>query len=146
MTVPVLLALAGVSGARRTGSVLWLLYFAGQAISTLGRASASASSQFTPWNSVREYLKWHWPALIFRLFACTMGFLLWWNNVAFFEALMSSQLGVTVGIQKSIPLTPATAGIYGLLSDVLLDWACAKIPFLKGRIPNGSSGTPPTTV
>lgn len=120
-------------------SALWLLYFAGQAVSMLGRASASASSQFTPWNSVREYIKWHWPALAFRLFACTMGFLLWWNNTAFFEALMSNQLGVSVGIQRSIPLTPATAGIYGLLSDVVLDWACAKVPFLKGRIPNGTS-------
>ncbi len=63
---------------------LWLLYFVGQAISILGRASASASSQFTPWNSVREYVKWHWPALAFRVFVCTMGFLLWWGNTAFF--------------------------------------------------------------
>ena len=126
-------------------SALWLLYFAGQAISMLGRASTSASSQFTPWNSVREYIKWHWPAIAFRLFACTMGFLLWWNNTAFFEELVSHQLGVSVGIQRSIPLTPATAGIYGLLSDVLLDWACAKIPFLKGRIPNGGSSSPPIT-
>ena len=70
-----------------------------------------------------------------------MGFLLWWNNTAFFEALVSSQLGVNLGLGKSIPLTPATAGIYGLLSDVLLDWACAKIPFLKSRVPNG--GGPP---
>ena len=125
--------------------LLWLLYFAGQAISILGRASASASSQFTPWNSVREYTKWHWPALAFRLFACTMGFLLWWNNTAFFDGLVSHQLGVNVGIEKSIPLTPATAGIYGLLSDVLLDWACAKIPFLKGRIPDGGGGSPSAT-
>ncbi|MFZ3212210.1 MAG: hypothetical protein WA188_11920 [Terriglobales bacterium] len=125
--------------------LLWLLYFAGQAISILGRASASASSQFTPWNSVREYTKWHWPALIFRLFAATMGFLLWWSNGAFFEALMSNQLGVNIGIQRSIPLTPATAGIYGLLSDVLLDWVCAKVPFLKGRIPNGSGNSPSAT-
>jgi hypothetical protein len=125
--------------------LLWLLYFAGQAISILGRASASASSQFTPWNSVREYIKWHWPALAFRLFACTMGFLLWWSNGAFFEALMSNQLGVSIGIQRSIPLTPATAGIYGLLSDVLLDWACARIPLLKGRIPNGSGNSPSST-
>lgn len=143
MITLVLSASAIFSGAKRTGGVLWLLYLAGQAISMVGRASASASSQFTPWNSVREYIKWHWPALAFRLFACTMGFLLWWNNTAFFEALMSNSLGVTLGLQKSIPLTPATAGIYGLLSDVLLDWTCAKIPFLKGRIPNGSC-TPPT--
>jgi hypothetical protein len=54
-------------------------------------------------------------------------FLLWWNSTAFFDVLVSNQLGVNVGIQKSIPLTPATAGIYALLSDVLLDWACAKI-------------------
>ena len=121
---------------------LWLLYVAGQAISILGRASSSASSQFTPWNSVREYIKWHWPALAFRLFACTMGFLLWWTKTAFFEALLSNSLGVTLGLQKSIPLTPATAGIYGLLSDVLLDWACAKIPFLKGGIPGGNSTAP----
>ena len=121
---------------------LWLLYVAGQAISILGRASSSASSQYTPWNSVREYVKWHWPALAFRLFACTMGFLLWWTKTAFFEALLSNSLGVTLGLQKSIPLTPATAGIYGLLSDVLLDWACAKIPFLKGGIPGGNSTAP----
>jgi len=139
MIAPVLLAFAGISSARKAGGILWLLYFIGQAISILGRASASASSQFTPWNSVREYIKWHWPALVFRLFACTMGFLLWWNNTAFFEALVSNQLGVNLGIQKSIPLTPATAGIYGLLSDVLLDWACARLPFLKGRIPNDSA-------
>jgi hypothetical protein len=88
---------------------------------------------------MREYMKWHWPALVFRLFACTMGFLLSWNNKAFFDVLLRNQLGVSVGIQKSIPLTPATTGIYGLLSDVLLDWMCAKIPFLKGRIPNGGS-------
>ena len=119
--------------------ILWLLYVIGQAISILGRASASASAQFTPWNTVREYMKWHWPALLFRVFACTMGFLLWWNNTAFCEALIGRVLGVNVGIQKSVPLTPATAGIYGLMSDVLLDWACAKIPFLKGRIPNGRS-------
>jgi len=122
-------------------SLLWLLYFAGQAISILGRASSSASSQFTPWNSVREYIKWHWPALVFRLFACTMGFLLWWNNTAFFDALLSHQLGVNMGIARSVPLTPATAGIYGLLSDVLLDWLCSSIPFLKNRIPNGSSSS-----
>ena len=119
--------------------LLWLLYLIGQAISILGRASASASSQFAPWNSVREYIKWHWLALVFRVFACTMGFLLWWSNTAFFDALVSHQLGVNVGIEKSIPLTPATAGIYGLLSDVLLDWACARIPFLKGKIPNGAA-------
>ena len=71
-----------------------------------------------------------------------MGFLLWWSNTAFFDALVSHQLGVNVGIEKSIPLTPATAGIYGLLSDVLLDWACARIPFLKGRIPDGATSTP----
>jgi hypothetical protein len=145
VTASVLLAFAGISGARRTGWLLWLLYFVGQAISVLGRASSSASSQFTPWNSVREYIKWHWPALVFRVFACTMGFLLWWGNTAFFDALLSNSLGVTLGLQKSIPLTPATAGIYGLLSDVLLDWASAKIPFLKGQIPNGTSRTPPTT-
>jgi hypothetical protein len=123
--------------------LLWLLYFAGQAISILGRASASASLQFTPWNSVREYVKWHWPALVFRVFACTMGFLLWWNNTAFFDVLMRNQLGLNAGLQKSIPLTPATAGIYGLLSDVLLDWACAKIPFLKGKIPDSGGAPPP---
>jgi hypothetical protein len=119
--------------------VLWLLYVAGQTIAILGRASASASSQFTPWNTVREYVKWHWPALVFRVFACTMGFLLWWNNTAFFDVLVRNQLGVNAGIQKSIPLTPATAGIYGLMSDVLLDWMVAKIPFLKSKIPNGNS-------
>jgi hypothetical protein len=139
VTAPVLLAFAGISGAQRAGGVLWLLYLIGQAISILGRASASASSQFTPWNSVREYVKWHWPALAFRLFACTMGFLLWWNNTAFFDVLVRSQLGVNVGLEKSIPLTPATAGIYGLLSDVLLDWICAKIPFLEGKIPGGAA-------
>jgi len=138
---PVLLAFAGIAGGRRTAGILWLLYFVGQAISILGRASTSASSQFTPWNSVREYIKWHWPALVFHLFACTMGFLLWWNNTAFFEALVNNLLGVNLGIQKSIPLTPATAGIYGLLSDVLLDWACAKIPFLAGKIPGVSGQT-----
>ena len=122
--------------------VLWLLYVAGQTIAILGRASASALSQFTPWNTVREYVKWHWPALVFRVFACTMGFLLWWTRTAFFEALLSNQLGVNLGIQKSIPLTPATAGIYGLLSDVLLDWVCTRIPFLKGRIPNGRNSAP----
>jgi hypothetical protein len=122
--------------------ILWLFYLIGQAISVVGRASASASSQFAPWNTAREYAKWHWSALVFRAFTCTMGFLLWWNNTAFFEAILSHQLGVNVGIQKSIPLTPATAGIYGLLSDVLLDWACAKIPFLKGRIPDGANSAP----
>jgi len=52
---------------------------------------------------------------------------------------MSDQLGVSIGIPRSIPLTPATAGIYGLLSDVPLDWACARMPFLKGKIPSGGS-------
>ena len=139
MTAPVLLAVAGIASVRRTGGILWLLYAIGQAISILGRASASASSQFTPWNSVREYIRWHWPALVFRVFACTMGFLIWWNNTAFFEALVSNQLGVNLGLQRSIPLTPATAGIYGLLSDALLDWVCAKVPFLRERIPNGAA-------
>lgn len=74
-----------------------------------------------------------------------MGFLLWWNNTAFFDVLVSNQLGANVGIQKSIPLTPATAGIYGLLSDVLLDWACAKIPFFKGKDPQRSCTLATTT-
>jgi len=139
MTAALPSAFALISVARKTGGILWLLYAIGQAISILGRASASASSQFTPWNSVREYMKWHWPALVFRVFACTMGFLLWWSNTAFFEALVSNSLGVTLGLEKSIPLTPATAGIYGLLSDVLLDWACARIPLLKGRIPDANA-------
>jgi len=46
-------------------------------------------------------------------------------------------------LDRSPRREPWADRIYGLLSDVLLDWACAKIPFLKGKIPDGSGAPTP---
>jgi hypothetical protein len=111
---------------------IWSLYLLGQLVHMLAKAHLSAQSKLTPWTSIRGYVFAHWPELIFRFFANTMLLFLWWDDQQFFNSLLHH---VWPAIDITVPLTRATAGIYGLFSDVILGWITAKIPFLAARLP-----------
>jgi hypothetical protein len=110
----------------------WVMYIMGQMIHVSMKSYYSSKSQMTPWTSIRGYLVAHWPDLAFRFFMNTMVFLFWWDNQNFVNAEVHK---FVPSLDVAFPLTPATAGIYGLFSDVLLGWITVKIPFLATRMP-----------
>jgi hypothetical protein len=117
--------------------LLWSLYLMGQCVHLFMKANLSARSQITPWDSISGYIRAHWTELLFKFFTNTMIFMLWWQNPAFFNVLLQ-KLWTSADITSVLPLTPATAGIYGLFCDVLLGWVSAKIPGLQAQMPLSS--------
>lgn len=122
--------------------VLLAFCLLGQIIYMLMRAGLSAGSKLTPWNSLREYWKCHWPALMFRFFIAEM-FFIWWTgdpqlvDRGFDSVATNLQPGMLRSVIEGIhfPLNYGTAGIYGVLGDVGLDWFSVLIPGLRAKIP-----------
>lgn len=115
---------------------LMTIYVLGQIVAMLVRGAASIKSNATPWDNVRSYLKWKWPPLLFRFFFATMLFLWWWDNPDLLNWLFK-RFGYDA--QHIIPLNLGTAGIYGLLSDTLLDWLTLVIPPLRRGVPSDAA-------
>jgi hypothetical protein len=94
---------------------LWGLYVVGQILSVLMRADLMSASSHTPWKNTWDYMHDHIGSILYRSFISTTLFWIWWR---------SPQLYVIMGfdVGKHFPLTPATAGLYGVVSDKIVNY------------------------
>jgi hypothetical protein len=115
---------------------LWALFVAGHGLHVLKRASLSAGSKISGKKSRVEWVRTNALHLAIRLFVNAAGFSYW---VAHPDA--ATQMIHTFGIPFNLTIEPghATAAMFGLSGDSMVDWAAAKVPFLQKEIPVASS-------
>lgn len=113
---------------------LWAFYILGQFFSMWKRANLSASSQYSPWDNMRQYVRGHAPQMGINFLLCTG---LFWT--VFHDTSSLSRLLQVVGVAKDfdVPLNPFTAAVYGVFGDNIMDFVVAKV---GGRV-----GLSPTT-
>jgi len=111
---------------------LWGLFVAGHGLHVLKRASLSAGSSLSGTKTRVEWLRTNALALGIRLFVNAAAFSYWMAHPAAATHAISA-----VGIAANFTLEPghATAAMFGLSGDSLVDWAAAKVPFLQKEIP-----------
>jgi hypothetical protein len=111
---------------------LWALFVAGHSLHVLKRASLSAKSRLSGTKTRLEWLRTNALTLAIRLFVNAAGFSYWLAHPA-----AATQVIHTVGIPFNLTVEPshATAAMFGLSGDTMVDWAAAKIPFLQKEIP-----------
>jgi hypothetical protein len=105
----------------------WIFYLIGQAIHILMRARLASLGAKRP---IIEYFKENWIPLFARLFLCTLGFITWEEH-----GWIAEQVQHLTHRTGPVPVTKATAGIFGYFSDSLLAWFFEmignKFPMLK---------------
>lgn len=80
----------------------------------------------------REWLKFNALTLVVRFFINAATFSYWITH----PGVATHILG-TMGVPFNLTLEPshATAALFGLSGDSMVDWAAAKVPFLQNEIP-----------
>ncbi len=111
---------------------LWALFAAGHGLHVLKRASLSVSSKISGARSRSHWLRHNALNLAIRLFVNAAGFSYWIAHPA-----IATQVIHTIGIPFDLSIAPghATAAMFGLSGDSMVDWAAAKVPFLQKEIP-----------
>jgi hypothetical protein len=111
---------------------LWALFIGGHGLHVIKRASLSAESPLSGTKTRIEWLRTNALALVIRLFVNAAAFSYWLAHPAAATHAINS-----VGIPANFTLEPghATAAMFGLSGDSLVDWAAAKVPFLQKEIP-----------
>jgi hypothetical protein len=111
---------------------LWALFIGGHGLHVLKRAGLSADSPLSGTKTRSEWARTNALALGIRLFVNAAAFSYWLAHPAAATHAISS-----VGIAANFTLEPghATAAMFGLSGDSLVDWAAAKVPFLQKEIP-----------
>jgi len=113
---------------------LWALFVAGHGLHVLKRASLSAASRISGTRNRREWLKVNALTLLIRFFVNAATFSYWLAHPSIGTHILGA-----VGIPINLTLEPgyATAALFGLSGDSMVDWATAKVPFLQKEIPAG---------
>ncbi len=111
---------------------LWALFAAGHGLHVLKRASLSAQSHISGIKSRMDWLRTNALALTMRFFINAAAFSYWLAHPAAATHAMGG-----IGMPVDITLEPghATAALFGLSGDSMVDWAAAKVPFLQKEIP-----------
>jgi hypothetical protein len=111
---------------------LWALFIGGHGLHVMKRASLSAGSSLSGTKTRVEWLRTNALTLVIRLFVNAAAFSYWLAHPAAATHAINS-----VGVPANFTLEPghATAAMFGLSGDSLVDWATAKIPFLQKEIP-----------
>jgi hypothetical protein len=111
---------------------LWALFAAGHGLHVLKRAGLSTASRISGTKSRREWFKVNALTLAIRFFVNAATFSYWITH----PTAATHVLG-TLGIPVNLTLEPghATAALFGLSGDSMVDWATAKVPFLQKEIP-----------
>jgi len=111
---------------------LWSLFAAGHGLHVLKRASLSAQSSLSGTKSRLDWLRTNALALAIRMFVNAAAFSYWLAHPSAATHLFGS-----AGLAVNLTLEPghATAAMFGLSGDSLMDWAAAKIPGLQKEIP-----------
>jgi hypothetical protein len=111
---------------------LWTLFAAGHGLHVLKRASLSATSRLSGTKTRLEWLRTNALSLAIRLFVNAAAFSYWIAHPGAATHFFGS-----AGLAVNLTLEPgrATAAMFGLSGDSLMDWAAAKIPALQKEIP-----------
>jgi hypothetical protein len=114
------------------GLDVWTLFVAGHGLHVLKRASLSAQSRLSGTRSRTEWLRTNALTLTIRFFINAAAFSYW---IAHPEA--ATHAIAAAGMPLNLTLQPdhATAALFGLSGDSMIDWAAAKVPFLQKEIP-----------
>jgi hypothetical protein len=111
---------------------LWALFAAGHGLHVMKRASLSATSRLSGTKSRAEWVRTNALTLAIRFFVNAAAFSYW---IAHPDA--ATHVIGAVGVPMNLTFEPghATAAMFGLSGDSLVDWAAAKVPFLQKEIP-----------
>lgn len=117
---------------------LWALFGAGHGLHVLKRASLSAKSRLSGTKSRCEWLRTNAINLAIRFFVNAAAFSYWMAHPD-----VATRAAGALGFPLNLTLEPgnATAALFGLSGNSLVDWAAAKVPFLQREIPPENSGT-----
>ena len=111
---------------------LWALFVAGHGLHVLKRASLSTASRISGTRSRREWVRVNALTLAIRFFVNAATFSYWLAHPGVATHMLSA-----MRIPLNLTLEPgqATAAMFGLSGDSMVDWAAAKVPFLQNEIP-----------
>jgi hypothetical protein len=111
---------------------LWGLFAAGHGLHVLKRASLSAESRLSGTKTRLEWLRTNALSLAICLFVNGAAFSYWMAHPDAATHLIGG-----IGFPVNLTLEPghATAAMFGLSGDSMMDWAAAKVPFLQKEIP-----------
>jgi hypothetical protein len=115
---------------------LWGLFTLGHGLHVLKRASLSTTSHLSGTRSRFEWLRTNALNVAIRFFINATAFSYWLAHPDVATHAVS-----TFGIPVNLTLDPghATAALFGLSGDSMVDWAAAKVPFLQKEIPPAAS-------
>ena len=110
----------------------WGLFLAGHGLHVLKRASLSAQSSLSGTKTRMEWLRTNAMNLTIRFFVNAAAFSYWLAHPDAATHVLS-----TLGLSANLTLEPghATAAMFGLSGNSLVDWAAAKVPALQKEIP-----------
>src|ERR1700734_4315421 len=110
----------------------WGLFLAGHGLHVLKRASLSAQSSLSGTKTRVEWIKTNAMNLTIRFFVNAAAFSYWLAHPDAATHVLS-----TLGLSANLTLEPghATAAMFGLSGNSLVDWAAAKVPALQKEIP-----------
>jgi hypothetical protein len=111
---------------------LWAIFAAGHGLHVLKRASLSAQSKLSGTKTRLEWVKTNALTLVIRFFVNSAAFSYWIAH----PGVATHVIGA-IGVPVNLTLEPghATAALFGLSGDSMVDWAAAKVPFLQKEIP-----------
>jgi hypothetical protein len=111
---------------------LWALFGVGHGLHVLKRSSLSAKSGLSGTRTRTEWLKTNAVSLTVRAFVNAAAFSYWIAHPD-----IATHIVGLLGAPVNLTLEPshATAAMFGLSGDSMMDWALAKVPFLQKEVP-----------
>ncbi len=112
---------------------LWAIFVAGHGLHVLKRAGLSAESKISGTRNRYEWAQTNALALAIRFFVNAAAFSYWLTHPSAATHAMGG-----MGFPVDLTLEPghATAALFGLSGDSMVDWAAAKVPFLQKEVPS----------
>jgi len=110
----------------------WGLFVGGHALHVMKRAGLSVQSSISGTKSRMEWVRTNAMNLVIRFFVNAAAFSYWLAHPDAATHLLN-----TLGLGANFTLEPghATAAMFGLSGNSLVDWAAAKVPALQKEIP-----------
>jgi hypothetical protein len=121
---------------------LWLIFVWVQFLYWTVKAELTRRSKLSGIDSIWKWYLVNWPALALRFTICLLFFWFWFDQPDavdhVFDALASKLAdgALKSAIQSvSFPLNPATAGLFSIAADSILDKLLSLVPGLKRDVP-----------
>lgn len=126
---------------------VWLFFLLGVAAHTYWQANKSAKNQFTPWQSVTQYLNRYSGIIIVRTVIAIVIYGIWWSNpdalLKLSTAMAAKAQGagwekaaIVFGAIRISPLNVFVALGFGVSTDAILFMLAKYIPGFKSVVPD----------